>query len=176
VAVKVAAHKLADLGLGGLVQVLELVHRLELDDVEAVREHAVGLALEEVLGLVRGDVADGREHVRAVRGGALDAVAVVDAALAGLVVDVEVLQVVVEVDAARAQVPAEERRVRGEDRRHVDLPLPAERNRDPGLPLVEVRDDRGRRLPCDVLRDRLVKDSATAGGAARASPRNQATR
>lgn len=75
------------------------------------------LALEQVLGLVRRDVRHGRKDVGAVGRRALDAVAVVDAALARLVVDVKVGQVVVKVDRARAEVPSEERRVRRAARR-----------------------------------------------------------
>ena len=48
-----------------------------------------GRAFEQVLGLDAGDLADGGEDMRTVHGGALDAVAVVDAATARLLVDVE---------------------------------------------------------------------------------------
>lgn len=41
VSVKVTSDELVDLGLGQGVQVLELVHRLELDDVETVGKHSV---------------------------------------------------------------------------------------------------------------------------------------
>jgi hypothetical protein len=41
VSVKVTSDELVDLGLGKGVQVLELVHRLELDDVETVGENSV---------------------------------------------------------------------------------------------------------------------------------------
>jgi hypothetical protein len=123
------------------VQVLELVHSRELDDVEAVREDAVGLALEQVLGLVGGDVADGGEDVGAVGCGALDAVAMVDAALAGLVVDVKVGEVVVKVDGAGAEVAPEEGGMGGENGGDVDLSLPAQGDGEAGLPLVEVGDD-----------------------------------
>ena len=80
-----------------------------------------------MLGLVRSDVRDGGEDVCAVRRGPLNAVSVVDSALAGLVVDVKVLQVVVEVDRARTKVSAEQGRVRREDGRDVDVALPAAR-------------------------------------------------
>jgi hypothetical protein len=66
---------------------------------------------------------------------------VVNAALAGLLVDVKVLEVVVEIDRAGAEVAAEERRVRRKDGRHVDMALAAERDGEAGLPLVEVSDD-----------------------------------
>jgi hypothetical protein len=57
------------------VQVLELVHGSKLDHVEAVRQHTVGLALEQVLRLVRGNVRDGGEDIGAVGSRTLDAVA-----------------------------------------------------------------------------------------------------
>lgn len=96
--VEMPTDELIDLRLGCGVQVLELVHRLEFDDVKPVGDDAVGLSFEEMLRLVRGDVRYSREYVRAVRSGALDAVAVVDSAFARFVIDVEVLQVVVKVD------------------------------------------------------------------------------
>jgi hypothetical protein len=151
VAVEVAANEIVDLRLRGRVQVLELVHRLKLDDVKAVGQNTVRLALEQVLRLVRSDVRHGREHVRTVCRRALDAVAVVDPTLAGFVVHIEVLEVVVEVDRARAEVPAKECRVGREDGRDIDLAFPAERDGEAGLPLVEVRDDSGLGLACGVL-------------------------
>ena len=91
VAVKVSPDEVVDLGLGRGVEVLELVHGLELDDIESVGEDAIWFTLEEMLGLVGGDVGDGGKDVGAVGGGALYTVTVVDAALASFVVDVEVL-------------------------------------------------------------------------------------
>lgn len=149
--VKVAAHEVVDLRLRGRVQVLELVHRLELDDVETVREDAIGLVLEQVLALVRGDVRNRREHVRAVRQQAFDAVSVVDSALARLVVDIEVLEIVVEIDGARAEVTSEQGRVGGEDSSNVDMALAAQGDRETGLPLVEVRNDSLVLSPGNVL-------------------------
>ena len=102
--IKMPAYKLINLLLRARMQILELMHRLKLDHIQPIRHNAVGLPLQQVLGLIRGNMADSRKHVGAVRRRALDAVAVVDPTLAGLVVHVEVLQVVVEVDAACAEV------------------------------------------------------------------------
>ena len=121
-------NEIVDLLLGHGVQVLKLVHGRKLDDVQAVGRDAVRLAFEQVLRLVRGDVRDGGKDVGAVRCGALDAVAVVDAALAGFVVDVKVLEVVVKVYRAGAEVAAEQGSVGGKDGGHVDVPFPAERD------------------------------------------------
>lgn len=81
-----------------------------------------------MFALISGNMADGSKNVCAVRSGALDTVSVVYPALSGFMIDVEVLEVVVEVDRARAQIPAEQGSVRGEDRRHVNVPLPAPEN------------------------------------------------
>ena len=49
------------------MQVLELVHRLELDHVQAVRQDAVRLALEQVLALISRNMRYGREYICAMR-------------------------------------------------------------------------------------------------------------
>lgn len=139
--------------------------------MDSVPSRLTRLPLEQVLALKGGDVRHGGEDIGTVSCRALDAVPaipfslaapsshtprahppVVDSALSSLVVDVKVLQIVVKVDAARAQVSAEEGRVRGKDGRHVDVALPAQRDCEARLPLVEVSDDgrrgvEGRELP-----------------------------
>ena len=65
----------------------------------------------------------------------------VNAALAGLLVDVKVLEVVVEIDRAGAEVAAEEGGVGGEDGGDVDVSLAAEGDGKAGLPFVEVGDN-----------------------------------
>jgi len=104
----VTPDELVDLGFRRRVQILELVHRLELDDVEPVGQYTIRLALQEVFRLVRRDVRHGRKHVRAMCGRTFDTIAVVYAPFARFVVDVKVLQVVVEIDVPRTQVTAEE--------------------------------------------------------------------
>lgn len=89
--IKVSTNKLVNLGFRGRMQVLELVHCLELDDVETVGHDPVRLAFQEMLRLVRRDVGDGREDVRAVCRRTLNAVAVVYATLASFMIDVKVL-------------------------------------------------------------------------------------
>ena len=121
--VEVTADKVVDLLLGDGMQILELVHSLELDDIETVGEDAIRFPLEQVLGFVGGDVGDRRENVGAMRRGSLDAVSVVDPALSCFMIDIEILQIVVEVDAARAEVAAEECCVSSEESRDVDVTL-----------------------------------------------------
>lgn len=149
--VEVAADKIVDLFLGLLMQVLELVHGGELGDVETVGEDAVGFALQEVLALVGGDVGDGGEDIAGMRRCSLDTIPVVDAAVPRLGVDVEVLQVIVEIDGAGAEVSSEEGSVRGEDGRDINAALLAQRQGHAGKPLVEVGDDGLVLLVGDIL-------------------------
>jgi hypothetical protein len=137
----VPPDEIVDLLLRNSVEVLELVHGRELGNVETVRRNTVRLPLEEVLRLVRRDVRNRREDIGAVRRAPFDAVPVVDPPLARFVVDVEEGEVVVEVDRTGAEVTTEEGRVGGEDGGNVDVALPAERNTETRLPLMEVGDD-----------------------------------
>lgn len=57
-----------------------------------------------MLGFVGSDVRDSSKDVAAVGGGTLDAVAVVDTALASLVVDVKVAEVVIKVNGSSTEV------------------------------------------------------------------------
>lgn len=95
-----------------------------------------------MFALVRGDVTDGRKDIRTVRGRPLDTVSMVDTPLTGLVIYVKVLQVVVEIDGTGAEVSSEKSGVSGEDGGDVDVSLPAERDREPCQPLVEMCNDR----------------------------------
>lgn len=152
VAVEMTANKVVNLLLALGVQVLELMHGRELDDIETVGEDAIGLALQEMLALKGGDVGDGGEDVAGVSSGTLNAVPVVDATLARFGIDIEVLEVVVEIDGAGAEISSEKRSVGRKDSGDVNPPLTAKRQTDTSEPLVEVRDNRnrplaGRKLP-----------------------------
>lgn len=147
VAVEVAAHKLVDLLLGHGVQILELVNGRKLLHIQPVRRDDVGLPLQQVLGLVAGDLGHGGEHVRQMRGRPFDAIAMVDLPLARLIVHRKLVQIVVEVRVARAQVPAQQRGVRREHGRHLDAARPQRNQPDAGLPLVELGDNARRPIP-----------------------------
>ena len=150
-AVEVPADKVVDLRFRCRVQILELVHRLEFDHVQAVWKNAVWLALQQVLALVCGDMRHGREDIGAVRGGTLNAVPVVDTALSRFVVDIEVLEIVVEVDRAGTEITAEQGSMSGKHRCDIDVPLAQERDGETSLPLVEVGDHGLVELACDIL-------------------------
>lgn len=82
---------------------------------------------------------------------------VINLSLAGLLVDGELVQVVVEVRLAGAQVAAEQGRVGREDCRDVDVTRADGDEPDARLPLVEVRDDL-RLGQCVVLRMSFGRD------------------
>ncbi len=151
VAVEMPAHKVVDLDLGLLVQILELVGGRELLHVQTVGQDTVRLSLQKMLALVCGDVGNRCKHISRVRSGALNAVAVVDTALSCLGVDVEVLEIVVEIDRAGAEVATEERGVGGEDGGNIDAALLAERDRDTCQPFVELDNDGSLLLMVDIL-------------------------
>ena len=54
--VEMASDKLVNLALAGRMEILELVHGLELDDVQAIWQDAIWFSLQKMLGLVCGDV------------------------------------------------------------------------------------------------------------------------
>jgi len=54
--VEMASDKLVNLALAGRMEILELVHGLELDDVQAIWQDAIRFSLQQMLGLVCGDV------------------------------------------------------------------------------------------------------------------------
>ena len=84
----------------------------------------------------------------------------IDTALARFVIDVKVLQVVVKVDGARAQVTTEQSRVGREHGRDVDVSLTAQGDRETCLPFVEVRDDCLVKLPRDVLGEEALANAS----------------
>ena len=84
---------------------------------------------------------DGSEDVRTMSCGSFDTISMVDSSFACFVVYVEVLEVVVEINGAGAEVSAQERGVRGEDGRDVDVALATERDPYPREPFVEMGDD-----------------------------------
>lgn len=65
----------------------------------------------------------------------------VDTPLASFMIHVKVLQIVVEINAARAQVPTEQGGVGGKDGRHVNVPLATQGDGETGLPFVEMGND-----------------------------------
>ena len=88
------------------VQILKLVEDGETVQLQAVWQNHVRPALEQVFGLVGGDLRDGGEHVCRVGGGAFQGIAVVDATTAGFGVRLQPGELVVKVDLRGAKMPA----------------------------------------------------------------------
>jgi hypothetical protein len=76
---------------------------------------------------------------------------VVDTPLPGLMIDIKVLQIVVKVDATRAEIPSQQSSVGCENGSDVDVTLPAERDSETGLPFMEMSDDGGGKVTSGEL-------------------------
>lgn len=83
----------------------------------------------------------GRKHVRTMCCRSFDAVSMVDATFTGFMVDIEVLEVVVKIDGAGAEITPEKGCVGCKDCCYVDVTFAAEWNGETCLPLVEMGND-----------------------------------
>ncbi len=135
-------HEFVDGFLVLPVKVLEFVQRGEALDVQAVGENQVGLAAEEFFGLETGDLADGGENRRRVRGGFFDREARINIALGRFFVRVQVGEMVVEVGIIAGEISPQQRGMGGEDGGHGKLQMRDARDGDAGHPFVEMGDDR----------------------------------
>ena len=91
------------------------------------------------------------KDIGAVCRGTFDAVSMIDSTFACFVVDIEVLKVVVEVDASRAKVSAEQCGVSCEDGGNVDVTFSKKRNSETCLPFMEMGYDSSFELTSDIL-------------------------
>lgn len=94
-----------------------------------------------MFALIRGDMGYGGEDISTVCCRSFDAVSVIDTTFASFVIDIEVLEVVVEINRAGAEVSAEKSSVGREDGSYVKLTFPAEGDGESCLPFVEMSDD-----------------------------------
>lgn len=133
------------------MNVLEFVHCLELHYVQSVWKDAIWLSFQQMFAFVGSDMRNGREDVRAVRRGTLDAIAVVDPAFACFVIDIEILQVVVKINGARAEITSKQCCVGRKNSRNIDVSFAAQRNGKSSLPLMEMCDDSLRELMRHIL-------------------------
>ena len=149
--IEMTANELMDFRLTCGVQVLKFVHRLELDDIQAIRQDAIRFPLEQMFRLVCCDMGHCRKHIRTVRGRPLNTIAMINATFPGFMIDVKVLKIVVKVDGTGAEVATEKSGVCGEDGGHVDMTFSAKGDSEARLPFVEVCDDCSVELTRDVL-------------------------
>ena len=110
----------------------------ELLHVETVWQDAVGFSLEQVFAFECCYVGDGCENISRMGGGSFYAIAVIDASLASFRVHIKVLQVVVEVDGAGAEIPTKKGSMGGENGGDIDLSLLGERQSHTSKPFVEL--------------------------------------
>jgi hypothetical protein len=160
-AVEITSDKLVNLALAGRMRIMELVHGLELDDIQAIWQDAIWFSLQQMLRLVCNDVGDSGKNVCIMCRGTLNAVVVVNTVFSSLVVDVKVLEVVVEIDASGAEVSAEESCVSSKDGCDVDVTFATERNGKASLPFVKVCYDSELKLARDVLKGVSVAEWGT---------------
>ena len=123
------------------MQILKLVQGDEALDVQPVGQQHVRIAPEQVPALRGGQSADGREHVCAVSGGALDVRLRFEAESPGLAGRIDVRQMLVVSRIVNGQMATELSGVGGEDGGHA-CAAPAQRlDRRTAHPLVKVRHD-----------------------------------
>lgn len=146
-----SANKVVNLLLGLLVQVLKFVHGGKLGDVQTVWQHAIWLALEQMLRFVGRDVGDSSENVAGMRSSPLNAVSVVNTTLSSLSVDIEVLEIVVEIDRSSTQVSSKKSGVGSKNGCDINASLLAEWKSYTSQPFVEVSNDRGSLFAGNVL-------------------------
>jgi hypothetical protein len=121
--VKVTSDELVYLGLCSCVKVLKFMHGLEFDYVQTIRQDPVGLTLQQVFGLVGGDVGNGGEYVSTVSGRAFDTIAMIDPTFPSFVVDIKVLEVIVEVNASGTKIATKKCGVCCEDSGDINMTL-----------------------------------------------------
>jgi hypothetical protein len=117
------------------MQVLEFMECLEFVTLQSVRQNEVGLATKEVTTLDIGDLRDGSENVCTVRGAAFDPYALIDASVAGLLVEIEIAKLQIKVDLSSTQVTTEQRSMSGKHRRRTNGPFAKKNNTDRGIPM-----------------------------------------
>jgi len=92
-AIKMTPNKFVNLSFSCGMQVLELVHNLELDNIEAVRKNAIWLPFK-VLRPIRRDTRYGGIDINTACCGAFHTIPVVNTALSCLVIHIKILEVV----------------------------------------------------------------------------------
>lgn len=151
-AIEVPSHEFVNLCLARGVQILELVHGLELDHIKSIRQYSVRFPLEQMLTLICGDVGNGGKDICAMGSRSLDAVTVVDTAFARFVIDIKVLEVIVEIHRASTKVSPKKGSMGRKDRGHVNMTLTAQRNGQSGLPFMKMGYNCCMQLARDILR------------------------
>lgn len=152
VTIEMPANKLVDFLLRSRMKILELVHCLELDYIQAIWKDAIWLSLQKVLALPCGDSADCGEYICAVRGSAFNAVAVIYATFASFMVNIKVGKIVVEIDTSSTEIATEKCCVCGKNGGNINVAFTGEGDGKSCLPFVEVGNYSCVGLACNILR------------------------
>lgn len=123
----------------------------EFLDIQSIWQHSVWFPLEKVLALKRRDMRDGSKDVCRVSCRSLDAVSMIDPTFTSLRIHIKMMEVVIEVNRARAEIPSEEGRMGGEDSRQIHVSLFGQREGNPGEPFMEMGDNGTASLVSDKL-------------------------
>ena len=94
---------------------------------------------------------NGGEDVGAVRGRAFDTISVVYSALSCLMIDIKILEVVVEINAASTEVAAEEGCMRCKDSGDIDVTLATEGYSETRLPFMKMCNYSSIKLTSNIL-------------------------
>ena len=95
-----------------------------------------------MLAFIGCNMAHSSKDVSAMGGSTLNAIAVIDATLASLSIAIKVLEIVVKVGIARTQIASQQCRVCRKDGGDGQFAFLDQRDRNTGLPFVEMRNDR----------------------------------
>jgi len=121
-----APNELIDFGLGGGVHILEFMHSLKLDDIQAIWQYTIRFAFQQMLTLVCRNMGDGRKNISTVSSRTFNTVSVIDTTFPGFVIDIKVLKIIVEIYGTGTEVSAKKSGVGSEDGSDVDMTFTTE--------------------------------------------------
>jgi len=164
IAIEMAPNELIDFSLGGSMHILEFMHSLKLDDIQAIGQYPIRFTFQQMLTLVCRNMGDGRKDISTVSSRTFNTVSVIDTTFSSFVIDVEVLEIVVEIYGTGTEVSTKKSGVGSEDGSDVDMTFTTEGDSEASLPLMKVGDNGCGCLASDVLREvcsgnRLIKES-----------------
>lgn len=95
-------------------------------------------SFQQVFTFIGGDMTDGGKDVGAMSSTTFDTVPVIDSSFSRLGIHVEMLQIVVEIHRASAEIPAQQSSVGSEDSGDIQAPFLDQRNCHTSLPFMEM--------------------------------------
>jgi hypothetical protein len=117
------------------------VHGRKFRNVETIREDSIRLSLQKMFALVGSDVGYGCKNIARVCRSTLNAVSMIDSTFSSLCIYIKVLQIIIKIDGAGAEVSSKKSCVGSKNRGYIDPALLAEGKSYTGKPFVEVCND-----------------------------------